>query len=69
MRATLSCAVFAKGSLVLPSAFKEDAPVTILIDERPDGVHLPYDRMARLLAPYQSDEASFVAPELDSKPC
>jgi hypothetical protein len=27
------------------------APVTILIDERPDGVHLPYDRMARLRAP------------------
>lgn len=27
------------------------APVTILIDERPDGVHLSYDRMATLLAP------------------
>src|SRR4029077_2594254 len=30
------------------------APVTILIDERPDGVHLSYDRMASLLAPYQN---------------
>ena len=45
------------------------APVTILIDERPAGVHLPYDRMARLLAPYESAEASFVARELDSKSC
>jgi uncharacterized protein (DUF302 family) len=26
------------------------APVTILIDERPDGVHLSYDRMASFLA-------------------
>ena len=26
------------------------APVTILLDERPDGVHLSYDRMASLLA-------------------
>ena len=27
-------------------------PVTILIDERPDGVHLSYDRMASFLKPY-----------------
>jgi len=26
------------------------APVNILIDERPDGVHLSYDRMASLLS-------------------
>jgi hypothetical protein len=43
------------------------APVTILIDERPDGVHLSYDRTASLLAPYESAEASYVARELDSK--
>ena len=43
------------------------APVTILIDERPDGVHLSYDRMASLLAPYESTEALSVARELDSK--
>jgi hypothetical protein len=43
------------------------APVTILIDERPEGVHLSYDRMASLLAPYGSPEASRVARELDSK--
>jgi hypothetical protein len=27
------------------------APVTILIDERPDGVYLSYDRMESALAP------------------
>jgi len=43
------------------------APVTILIDERPDGVHLSYDRMASLLAPYGSAEALAVARDLDSK--
>jgi len=43
------------------------APVTILIDERPDGVHLSYDRMASLLALYGSEEALAVARDLDSK--
>src|SRR6266478_3143289 len=43
------------------------APVTILIDERPDGVHLSYDRMASFLAPYQNAEALKVARELDAK--
>jgi uncharacterized protein (DUF302 family) len=43
------------------------APVTILIDERPDGVHLSYDRMASLLAPYGNAEASRVAEDLDAK--
>src|SRR6266403_3115721 len=43
------------------------APVTILIDERPDGVHLSYDRMASLLAPYQNAEALRVAKDLDAK--
>lgn len=43
------------------------APVTILIDERPDGVHLSYDTMASFLAPYGSPEAIRVAQELDSK--
>ena len=28
------------------------APVTILIDERADGVHISYDRMTSFLAPY-----------------
>jgi hypothetical protein len=42
-------------------------PVTILVDERPDGVHLSYDSMASLLAPYGSQEALRVARELDSK--
>ena len=43
------------------------APVTILIDLRPDGVHLSYDRMASFLAPYGNSEALKVARELDSK--
>jgi uncharacterized protein (DUF302 family) len=43
------------------------APVTILIDERADGVHLSYDRMASLLATYGSAEALKVARDLDAK--
>jgi uncharacterized protein (DUF302 family) len=43
------------------------APVTILIDERPDGGHLSYDRMASFLAPYGSPEALAIAQDLDSK--
>jgi uncharacterized protein (DUF302 family) len=43
------------------------APVTILIDERADGVHLSYDRMASFLVPYGSAEALKVARELDAK--
>jgi hypothetical protein len=43
------------------------APVTFLIDERPDGVHLSYDRMASFLAPYGDTEALAVARDLDSK--
>ena len=47
------------------------APVTVLIDERVDGVHLSYDQMASLLAPYGSAEAMKVARDLDpkSRPC
>ena len=43
------------------------APVTILIDERADGVHLSYDRMASFLASYGNEEALKVARDLDSK--
>jgi uncharacterized protein (DUF302 family) len=43
------------------------APVTILVDERADGVHLSYDRMASLLAPYGNSQALAVARDLDSK--
>jgi uncharacterized protein (DUF302 family) len=43
------------------------APVTILIDERNDGVHLSYDLMASLIAPYGSQEALVVARDLDAK--
>ena len=43
------------------------APVTVLIDQRPDGVYLSYDRMASFLAPYGNSEALRVARDLDSK--
>ena len=43
------------------------APVTILVDERADGVHLTYDSMASFLAPYGSEAALAVARELDAK--
>src|SRR5580693_4462552 len=43
------------------------APVTVLVDERPDGVHLSYDKMASLLNPYGNAEALKVARELDLK--
>jgi len=43
------------------------APVTVLVDERPDGVHLSYDRMATLLAPYGNPDALAVARDLDAK--
>jgi uncharacterized protein (DUF302 family) len=43
------------------------APVTILVDERPDGVHLSYDGMAGFLSPYGSPDALKVAQDLDVK--
>jgi uncharacterized protein (DUF302 family) len=43
------------------------APVTILVDERADGVHLSYDRMASYLALYENAAALAVAKDLDTK--
>jgi uncharacterized protein (DUF302 family) len=43
------------------------APVTVLVDERADGVHLSYDKMASLLAPYRNSEALAVARDLDDR--
>jgi uncharacterized protein (DUF302 family) len=43
------------------------APVTVLVDERTDGVRLSYDRMASFLAPYGNDDALKVARDLDGK--
>ena len=43
------------------------APVTILIDERADGVHLSYDLMASLIATYGNQPALLVAKNLDAK--
>ena len=43
------------------------APITILVDERADGVHLSYDLMASLIAPYGSQAALVVARNLDVK--
>ena len=43
------------------------APVTVLVDERADGVHLSYDRVASLLAAYGNRDALWVAEDLDNK--
>lgn len=43
------------------------APVTILVDERPDGVHISYDRMASFLDSYGDGDALKVAQGLDVK--
>jgi uncharacterized protein (DUF302 family) len=43
------------------------APVTVLVDERPDGVHVSYDKMESYLRHYGSSEALAVARNLDVK--
>ena len=43
------------------------APVTVLVDDRADGVHLSYDRMASVLAAYGNRDALQVAEDLDNK--
>ena len=43
------------------------APVTVLIDERPDGAHVSYDKMESYLRHYGSSEALAVAQNLDAK--
>ena len=43
------------------------APVTVLVDERGDGVHLSYDKMVSFLGPYGNQDALKVARDLDHK--
>jgi uncharacterized protein (DUF302 family) len=43
------------------------APVTILVNQGPDGVHLSYDRMAGFLSHYGDASALAVARNLDAK--
>jgi uncharacterized protein (DUF302 family) len=43
------------------------APVTMLVDERDDGVHLSYDLIATLIASCGNEDALAVARDLDSK--
>jgi uncharacterized protein (DUF302 family) len=43
------------------------APITILIEERADGIRISYDRMASYLAPYGNSDALSVARDLDAK--
>jgi uncharacterized protein (DUF302 family) len=43
------------------------APITMIIVERADGVHISYDSMASHLAPYGNEDAMQVARELDAK--
>jgi uncharacterized protein (DUF302 family) len=42
-------------------------PVTVLVDQRPDGVHLSYDRLASLLSDCRVPEALAAARDLDSR--
>jgi hypothetical protein len=39
----------------------------VLVDERSDGVHISYDRMASFLASYRNADALAVARDLDKK--
>ena len=43
------------------------APVTVLIDQRQDGVHLSYDEVASFLSPYGNADALKIARDLDAK--
>jgi uncharacterized protein (DUF302 family) len=43
------------------------APVTVLVSEQSDGVHLSYDTMASFLRPYANAEALAIARNLDAK--
>ena len=43
------------------------ASVTVLVDERSHGVHISYDRMASLLAPYRNSEALTVVRDNEKK--
>jgi len=43
------------------------APITLLVDERPDGVHLGYDKMESFLVPYGNVKSLAVARDLDEK--
>jgi hypothetical protein len=43
------------------------APVTILVDERPDGVHLSNDTMASFLVSYESPRGAHSGEKLDAK--
>lgn len=42
-------------------------PITILVDDRADGVRLSYDTMESYIAPYGSEPALSVARDLDAK--
>ena len=52
---------------LLPADAGSYAPITILIEERSNGVRISYDRMASLLASYGSSDALKVAQGLDAK--
>src|SRR3984885_6196795 len=43
------------------------APVTVLVDEREDGVHLSYDKMVSFLSPDANQDALAIAHDLDHK--
>ncbi|MGY4623412.1 DUF302 domain-containing protein [Bradyrhizobium sp. USDA 4486] len=43
------------------------APVSVLVDERPDGVNFSYDKVESVLAPYGNAEGLAIARSLDDK--
>jgi len=57
---------FDKWSLLVPAAGSYD-PITLLVDERSDGVHLGYDKIESFFAPYGSAGALAIARNLDEK--
>lgn len=67
LRMVIGNPLFMKEMVKLTPDAGSYAPVTVLIDEREDGIHLSYDRMAGFLAPYGSQESLNVAQDLDAK--
>jgi hypothetical protein len=59
------CGCVSEGESEVEIALRE--ALTVLVDERADGVHLSYDRMASFLAPYRNRDALEVARNLDKK--
>jgi hypothetical protein len=58
---------FDAGAVARKTQGSDSPRILRLVDERADGVHLSYDSMASLLAPYDSAAAAAVATDLDAQ--